>query len=73
AYKGSKIGQGKANAAQYLTDNPEVAAEIEAQIRAELLAGPDSKDAKKGEVVEKPAKAEKASSIEAQQDVLLAE
>ncbi len=39
AYKGTKIGQGKANAAQYLTDNPEVANEIEAQIRAELLAG----------------------------------
>ena len=38
AYKGTKIGQGKANAAQYLTDNPEVANEIEAQIRAELLA-----------------------------------
>ena len=38
AYKGTKIGQGKANAAQYLTDNPEVASEIEAQIRLELLS-----------------------------------
>ena len=38
AYKGTKIGQGKANAAQYLTDNPEVASEIEAQIRVELLS-----------------------------------
>ncbi|MDP0589856.1 MAG: recombinase RecA [Candidatus Endonucleobacter bathymodioli] len=37
AYKGSKIGQGKANAAQYLQDNPEIAAEIEGLIRAELL------------------------------------
>ena len=37
AYKGNKIGQGKANAAKYLTDNPEIAKEIEDQIRAELL------------------------------------
>ncbi len=46
AYKGTKIGQGKANAAQYLTDNPEIASEIEAQIRDELLAG-DKKPAEK--------------------------
>ncbi|MDD7805533.1 MAG: recombinase RecA [Endozoicomonas sp. (ex Botrylloides leachii)] len=37
AYKGNKIGQGKANAAQYLQDNTEVAVEIERMIRAELL------------------------------------
>ena len=37
AYKGRKIGQGKANAAQYLQDNPEVAAEIEGLVRQELL------------------------------------
>ena len=37
AYKGDKIGQGKANAAKFLTDNPEIAKEIEDQIRAELL------------------------------------
>ncbi len=37
AYKGSKIGQGKANSAKYLEENPEVAKEIEDQIRAELL------------------------------------
>lgn len=39
SYKGSKIGQGKANAAKYLEDNPEVAREIEGQIRQKLLAG----------------------------------
>ncbi|ROS04856.1 recombination protein RecA [Sinobacterium caligoides] len=38
AYKGSKIGQGKANAARYLTENPEICAEIEGTIRAQLLA-----------------------------------
>ncbi|MCW3149093.1 recombinase RecA [Stutzerimonas stutzeri] len=37
AYKGNKIGQGKANAAKYLEDNPEIAREIEQQIREKLL------------------------------------
>jgi len=38
AYKGSKIGQGKANVGIYLTENPEVAAEIESQIRSKELS-----------------------------------
>lgn len=38
SYKGEKIGQGKANAAQYLQERPEMAQEIEAAIRAQLLA-----------------------------------
>ncbi|WP_019529707.1 hypothetical protein [Dasania marina] len=42
AYKGNKIGQGKANAARFLSDNPEMAAEIEKQIRDELLIVPIS-------------------------------
>ncbi|WP_210396994.1 recombinase RecA [Motiliproteus sediminis] len=37
AYQGNKIGQGKANAAQFLEENPEMAQEIEAQIREQLL------------------------------------
>jgi recombination protein RecA len=37
SYKGDKIGQGKANAAKFLGDNPAVASEIEGQIRAQLL------------------------------------
>ncbi|WP_271271811.1 recombinase RecA [Aliamphritea hakodatensis] len=40
AYKGDKIGQGKANAARYLEENSEVASEIEAAIRAKLLTTP---------------------------------
>jgi recombination protein RecA len=39
AYKGNKIGQGKANVGIYLTENPEVAAEIEAYIRSKELGG----------------------------------
>lgn len=37
AYKGDKIGQGKANAAKFLQENPAVAEEIEGQIRQQLL------------------------------------
>jgi recombination protein RecA len=36
--KGEKIGQGKANAAKYLAENPELASEIESSIREQLLA-----------------------------------
>ena len=38
AYKGNKIGQGKANVGVFLTENPEVAAEIEALIREKELS-----------------------------------
>ncbi|WP_455843014.1 recombinase RecA [Lelliottia jeotgali] len=37
AYQGNKIGQGKANAAKYLQENPAIGAEIEKQIREKLL------------------------------------
>ena len=39
SYKGDKIGQGKVNAAKFLSDNAAVAREIEAEIRAQVLAG----------------------------------
>ncbi|MDD0841468.1 recombinase RecA [Pseudomonas sp. Gutcm_11s] len=41
SYQGNKIGQGKANAAKYLEDNPEVGGAIEKIIREKLLV--DSK------------------------------
>jgi recombination protein RecA len=50
AYKGSKIGQGKANVGIYLTENPEIAAEIEAFIRSKELGGAPSTEASKGDV-----------------------
>ena len=37
AYKGEKIGQGKDNSKQFLREHPEIAAEIEAILRAKLL------------------------------------
>jgi recombination protein RecA len=38
--KGDRIGQGKENARDYLIEHPDVAAQIEAQIRAKRLPGP---------------------------------
>ncbi|WP_422445258.1 MULTISPECIES: recombinase RecA [unclassified Endozoicomonas] len=76
AYKGTKIGQGKANAAQYLSDNPEVAAEIEAQIRAELMSTPEKDAAKKAEVDAGKSAGKKGdddAAASVQQDELLAE
>ncbi|MGD9659976.1 MAG: recombinase RecA [Porticoccaceae bacterium] len=40
AYNGNKIGQGKSNACEFLRTNPDVASELEARIRAELLDKP---------------------------------
>ncbi|MER2297925.1 MULTISPECIES: recombinase RecA [Pseudomonas] len=37
SYQGNKIGQGKANAAKYLHENPAIGTEIERQIREKLL------------------------------------
>jgi len=45
AYKGDKIGQGKANAAKYLEQHPEIATEIENAIREKLLVKPKAKEA----------------------------
>jgi len=44
SYQGSKIGQGKANSAKFLADNPEIGTTLERQIREKLLtAAPDVK------------------------------
>ncbi len=62
AYQGDKIGQGKANAAKYLSENPAIAEEIESQIRAQLMTSQmpkDSESKEKAEKAEKPGKAEK--------------
>lgn len=39
SYKGDKIGQGKANVAKFLVENPKIQTELESQVRAELLGG----------------------------------
>lgn len=63
AYKGDKIGQGKANAARYLEENPATASEIETEIRAQLLNIPGSK----------PAEAEEAEAPEETGETLTTE
>ena len=40
AYKGDKIGQGKANAAKFLDENPAIASEIENEIRRQTMSLP---------------------------------
>ncbi len=40
AYKGDKIGQGKANAARFLEEHPDIANEIESQIRHQTMGLP---------------------------------
>jgi recombination protein RecA len=37
SYNGNRIGQGKDNVRQFLKDNPEIAGEIEAQVRSKFL------------------------------------
>lgn len=44
AYQGEKIGQGKKNAAIYLGENPEIAEEIEKQIRLQLLGSDEERE-----------------------------
>ncbi len=45
SYGNDRIGQGKENAREYLKDHPEVAAEIEARLRALLLPEKDTAEA----------------------------
>ena len=54
AYKGDKIGQGKANASKFLEENVAVAKEIEDQIRHQMMGLPLA--AVETEVAESPAK-----------------
>jgi len=52
SYNGDKIGQGKANAAKYLSENPKIAIEIETRIREKLMPKPE---APKADASEEPA------------------
>jgi len=45
SYNGDRIGQGKENVRQFLKDNPDIAAEIEVKVRAELLPSTAPPDA----------------------------
>ncbi len=49
AYEGSKIGQGRENAKQYLKDNPEVCADVSAKVREHFGLGGAVKEEKDAE------------------------
>jgi recombination protein RecA len=52
SYNGDRIGQGKENARQFLKDNPEMAADIEGKLRAEMMPERAGRSAQR-EAVEK--------------------
>ncbi|MGN6479218.1 recombinase RecA [Luteibacter sp.] len=54
SYKGDRIGQGKENVRQFLRDNPAIANEVDAELRARLLVkpGPSAAKAEQDEVEE---------------------
>ncbi len=51
SYNGTKIGQGKENARQFLQENPQIAQELEAQIRAQMLLPRDKRQFEQTEQV----------------------
>jgi recombination protein RecA len=67
AYKGSKIGQGKENAKQYLKDNPKIAEEVEDAVR-EKLGIAKIKRATKGNKTEEKSAEEKTVKRKATAD-----
>jgi len=50
SYNGERIGQGKDNVRNFLKENPEIAQDIEQQLRARLL-GTDSKTETEADVI----------------------
>jgi len=56
SYGGAKIAQGREAAKQFLSDNPEVADEIEAKIKAKILGLPENGKADKKEAKKETAK-----------------
>jgi recombination protein RecA len=50
SYKGERIGQGKDNARTFLQQHPEIAKDIESQVRAKLI--PEKATMNRGEVKE---------------------
>ncbi|RMF98000.1 MAG: recombinase RecA, partial [Gammaproteobacteria bacterium] len=52
SYESDRIGQGKENAREFLANNPDMAAEIEARIRERLMPAPAAPAASEAEAVE---------------------
>ena len=62
SYNGGRIGQGKDNVRKFLKENPEMAADIEGRIRAEVFPDQDSPEAesREAEAAGKPGSEDKA-------------
>ena len=54
SYKGDKIGQGKDKVRTFLQENPQIAKDIEAQIRTALLTNPSISNASKSSASDEP-------------------
>ena len=70
AYQGTKLGQGRDSVKDILTDNEEMANEIEAKIRAKIMGNKEAAESKevkevKPEVEEAPKTKTKAAKVEA--------
>lgn len=71
AYNDNKIGQGRENAKQFLTEHPDILEEVNAKVRAHYGIGEEAKEDDKKEKASKTskaAKAEAAGSAEAAQE-----
>lgn len=62
SYNGDKIGQGKANAQQYLREHVEIATFLEQKIKAELLGDPKEAEAEAETAKEQAPEKSKAKS-----------
>jgi len=66
SYNGNKIGQGKANSAKFLDDNPDIKDALEKQLRAKLLGPKTESELAELKVMPKMSKAAKAAAEEAE-------
>jgi len=72
SYKETRIGQGRENAKQYLIDNPEATAEIDAAVRAHFGFAADGTKIKVEEKTEPKDKKVKAEKTDKEEDLKLA-
>lgn len=64
SYQGSKIGQGKANSAKFLDENPDIKAALEKQLRDKLLGPKTESELAEMKVMPKMSKAAKQAAAE---------
>ena len=65
AYNENKIGQGRENAKQFLTEHPDMLAEIDEKVRAHYGIGEENEEAEAEDKKEKAGKSAKSAEPEA--------